>query len=331
MKYRPLGKSGLRVSEISIGCSGFWGHTAFPEADAAKVIHEAVERGINFFDTGHHYCNFNAEPRLGRILRPMIAGTRRDSIVISSKATDGGSAASQGGALKRWSSRSGPRDYSPDYVEATCAASIRNLGCGYLDVFQLHGIREHEITDELVERLMAMKRRGMFRALGVNTHSESLNRFVASRPDLFDMVLIDYNVLQIDREPVIEALGRAGVGVVAGTVLAQAHLVPGKIGSVRRLSDLWYFARAKLKPASRRLGEVAQGMRDTLSSIEGLSAAQAAFRYVLDNPNVSSCVFGTTRVANLIEVVDSVERALPAEATIRIRAAFEAMPNKISE
>lgn len=331
MNYRQLGRSGLQVSEISVGCSGYWGQAAFAEAEAANVIHQAVERGVNFFDTGHHYCSFNAEPRLGRILRPLIAGAKRDEIVISSKATDGAAAAGRAGPLQRFRRQARPRDYSPDYVEATCAASIRNLGCGHLDVFQLHGIREDEITDELVERLMAMKRHGMFRALGVNTHSESLNRFVASRPEVFDMVLIDYNVLQLDREPVIEALGRAGVGVVAGTVLAQAHLVPGKIGSLRRMSDLWYLARATLKPASRRLGEVARGMRETLASIDGVSAAQAAFRYVLDNPNVSSCVFGTTRVGNLLEIVDSVERSLPAVATARIRATFDAMPRKISE
>lgn len=329
MKYRRLGKAELEVSVISVGCSGFWGHTAFAEKDAAAVIHAALDRGVNFFDTGHHYCKFNAEPRLGRILAPLLKAGQRDRIVISSKATDAGTLAGSPSALPL--GPRGVRNYSPDYVEASCAASIRNLQCGHLDVFQLHGIREHEFSESLLECLRDMKRRGMYRYLGVNTHSEALNRFVAQHPDIFDMVLIDYNVLQIDREPLIDDLARAGVGVVAGTVLAQGHLVPGKIGSLRALSDLWYLARAKLKPASRRLADGASVMRDVLSSVRGMTPAQAAFAYVLGQPGISSGVFGTTRVANLAEIAGSADLELAASDREAIRAAFAAMTHRISE
>lgn len=329
MKYRRLGQAELEVSAISVGCSGFWGHTAFAEKDAAAVIHAALDRGVNFFDTGHHYCKFNAEPRLGRILAPLLKAGRRDRIVISSKATDAGTLAGSPTPLPL--GPRGVRNYSPDYIEASCAASIRNLQCGHLDIFQLHGIREHEFGEPLLERLRDMKRRGMYRYLGVNTHSEALNRFVAQHPDIFDMVLIDYSVLQIDREPLIDELARAGVGVVAGTVLAQGHLVPGKIGSLRSLSDLWYLARAKLKPASRRLAGGAAVMREVLSSVRGMTAAQAAFAYVLGQPGISSGVFGTTRVANLAEIAASADLELGASDREAIRAAFAAMPHRISE
>jgi aryl-alcohol dehydrogenase-like predicted oxidoreductase len=329
VKFRRLGQSSLEVSVVSVGCSGFWGNSAFAEQDAAAVIHAAIERGVNFFDTGHHYCKFNAEPRLGRILAPLLKGSGRDRFVLSSKASDAGAVTRSRSRfpLKRHAERS----YAPEYLEASCVASIRNLQCDHLDIFQLHGIREHEITEPLVDRLRAMKRKGMFRYLGVNTHSEAMNRFAAQHPDIFDMVLIDYNVLQLDREPVIDELARAGVGVVAGTVLAQGHLVPGKIGSVRALSDLWYLARATLKPSSRRLGGGAAAMRDVLASIDGMTPAQAAFAYVLGQPGVSSAVFGTTRVANLAEVVDSIDKVISERDRAAVRAAFEAMPNRISE
>ncbi|TXH59671.1 MAG: aldo/keto reductase [Burkholderiaceae bacterium] len=329
MKYRQLGRSGLEVSVVSIGCSGYWGQAAFAEAKAEAVIHEAVERGVNLFDTGHHYCKFNAEPRLGRILEPLLASKGRERFVISSKATDSGAIA--GMATHLPAGAAGQRSYSPDYVEASCATSIRNLRCGHLDIFQLHGIREHEFSEPLLDRLLEMKRRGMYRCLGVNTHSESLNRFVARHPDLFGMVLIDYNVLQLDREPVIDELAKAGVGVVAGTVLAQGHLVPGKIGSLRSMSDLWYLARALLKPSSRRLGKGAAAMREVLSSFAGMTAAQAAFAYVLGQPGISSGVFGTTRPANLREIVASAEIRLREEDCEAIRAAFAALPDRISE
>lgn len=69
MKYRKLGNTALNVSEISVGCSGFWGNKRFSEKKAHAIIHQAFDKGINFFDTGHNYCHYHAEPRLGRALK----------------------------------------------------------------------------------------------------------------------------------------------------------------------------------------------------------------------------------------------------------------------
>lgn len=327
MKYRQLGKTGLSVSEISLGCSGFWGNKRFPEKKAEAVIHEAFERGVNFFDTGHHYCNFNAEPRLGRIVKNLLSRNDRTALIISSKATN---RAALRTSLTPSNRGSRERDYSPDYIEMSCAKSIKNLNCGYLDIFQLHGILETELTEQLLERLRSMKQKGMYRFLGINTHSEKVNLFVSNHPEIFDMVLLDYNVLQLDRDAVIEKLAQSGIGVVAGTVLAQGNLVEGKIGTLRSIADMWYLARATLKRDSRRLARNSKAMRQTLSSVKEMSAAQAAFAYVLENPGVSSCVFGTTNTANLIEILASVDKTLAEDSRIAIRRTFDAMPNRIS-
>ena len=87
----------------------------------------------------------------------------------------------------------------------------------------------------------------MFRYLGVNNHEESVMNYISKRPELFDMVLLDYNVLQLDREPIINKLHKFGIGVIAGTVLAQGHLVKEDIRSFKTTADIWYFARALLK------------------------------------------------------------------------------------
>jgi len=73
------------------------------------------------------------------------------------------------------------------------------------------------------------------------------------------MVLLDYNVLQLDRDPVISELSKAGIGVVAGTVLAQGHLVEGKIGSLKSFADLWYLARALIKPTGASIIQELKG------------------------------------------------------------------------
>jgi aryl-alcohol dehydrogenase-like predicted oxidoreductase len=326
MKYRKLGKTDLEVSEISLGCSGFWGNKKFPENKAVAVVFEAFERGVNFFDTGHNYCNFNAEPRLGRAVKEILARNDRSCLIISTKA---GTVIPSASIIP--TPRAKQKNFSPDHIEQSCAKSIENLNCGYLDIFQLHGISESEISEPLIERLLSMKQRGMYRYLGINTHTHSDIVFVSKHPEVFDMILLDYNVLQLDREPVISSLSAAGIGVVAGTVLGQGHLVKGKIGSLKTAADIWYLARALLKHTGRRLAKSSVQMRNTLASVVEMSSAQAAFAFILENSAIASCVFGTTSIPNLIEIIDASDKGLMEGSRSAIRKTFEALQSKVSE
>jgi aryl-alcohol dehydrogenase-like predicted oxidoreductase len=326
MKYRKLGNTDLLVSEISLGCSGYWGNRRFTENRAIAIVQEAFERGVNFFDTGHNYCNFNAEPRLGRAVRKLLTGNGRSRLVISTKA---GTVIPSASLFP--SRRSKQKNFSPDHIEQSCAKSIKNLNCDYLDIFHLHGITESEFSEPLRERLFDMKRLGMYRYLGVNTHTFSDMDFVSRHPEYFDLILIDYNVLQLDREPIITRLSDAGIGVVAGTVLGQGHLVRGKIGSLNSAADIWYLARAILKPTGRLLAKASSKMKDTLASVPGMSPSQAAFAYILENPAIASCVFGTTSILNLIDILGASEKNLDECSRLAIRNTFTELQNKISE
>lgn len=327
MKYRKLGKTNLLVSELAIGCSGFWGNHKFEENKAASVIHEAFEQGINFFDTGHNYCNYYAEPRLGRIVKEIISKNDRTSLIISTKAgTIGGGGLSSIFARRKTVTK----DFSPDYIEKSCVKSINNLNCDYLDIFQLHGPRKSQITEPLIERLLKMKKKGMFRYLGVTSHVADDMLYISKYPEIFDMVLTDYNTLQLDREPIIDKLHKAGIGVVSGTVLGQGHLVKGKIGQLKTKADFWYLTRARLKDSSRRLTRVSKEMRELLASLNGITGSQAAFAYVLGNPNISSCVLGTTNIVNLLEIVDGINKNIDEDDKIAIRKTFNAISEKIS-
>ena len=325
MKYRRLGKTDLNVSEISIGCSAYWGDKKFPERKAAEIINEAFDRGVNFFDTGHNYSNFNAEPRLGRIVKDILAKSDRSKIIISTK---GGGIIGRTPILSLRSVKT--RDLSPDAIEASCYASIKNLQCNYIDIFQLHGVFQSQIKDELIDRLLVMKKRGMFRYLGINSHAKSELEYIAQHPEIFDMVLLDYNILQLDREEMIDKLYEAGIGVVAGTVLAQGHLLKGQIGSIKNGSFFWYLARSLVKSTSRRLANASKDMRDVLSSISEMSPAQAAFAYILSNAKISSCVFGTTNISNCIEIIESSGKRLSENYMLAIRKSFERSKNIIS-
>lgn len=302
---RTLGRTGLAVSPVGLGCSGFWGHRRFPEQSAANVVEHALAQGVNLLDTGHNYSGFHAEPRLGRILRPLLKQYPRDALVISSK---GGTLTGQAGV-----SGAEQRNFSPAAIIASCEASLRNLGLDHLDIYQLHGASEHDINDDLLAALQRLRERGLIRHTGINTHSASTLRWMIAHPDAFDVVLLDYNALQQDREPLIDQLQAVGIGVLAGTVLAQGHLLPAR-PRLPRLADGWYLARAWLKPSSRQLMRSARQMRRAVAAIRSQRPAQTAFAYALGHPGVASGILGTTRTRSLDEVLATrLEALTPAE------------------
>jgi aryl-alcohol dehydrogenase-like predicted oxidoreductase len=313
MKYRQLKVA--KVSEIGLGCSALWGSRYFPEKTAVGIIHQAYESGVNLFDTGHNYSNYNAEPRLGRALSGLIRSEGRDRFVISTKA----------GTLRRKPLIGDVKrtDYSPDYIESACSKAIRNLGCDYIDIFQLHGPPADAITDELLTRLAKMQRQGMFRMLGINTHSKAVMQHIASLGPAFDVALVDVNVMQLDRLPTIRIMQSAGISVLAGTVLAQGHLIRGKIGHIRRPGDLWYLARALMRPQARALARAAGEMRNALTGVPGMTPAQAAISSILSFPEISSCIIGTTSATNLREITEAPHRPIPHDALSHILSAFD--------
>jgi len=292
---RTLGRTGLAVSPVGLGCSGFWGHRRFPEQSAAHVVEQALAQGVNLLDTGHNYSGFHAEPRLGRILRPLLKRYPRESLVISSK---GGTLTGQAGE-----------------------ASLRNLGLDYLDIYQLHGASQHDINDDLLAALQHLRERGLIRHTGINTHTASTLRWMIDHPTLFDVVLLDYNALQQDREPLIDQLHAVGIGVLAGTVLAQGHLLPPR-PRLPRPADAWYLARAWLKPSSRQLMRSARNMRKALAAIRSQRPAQTAFAYALGHPGVASGILGTTRTGSLDEVLATRLEALTAAERQQLVDAF---------
>ncbi len=310
---RQLGSTGLSVSQIGLGCSGFWGNRNFSEVAAEKIVRRALERGVNLFDTGINYSNYNAEPRLGRILQRAYSQWPREQLVLSSKA---GTVTGQAGI------KGEVQDYSPGHIQRCCEQSLRNLHCEYLDIFYLHGIGVHQINDDLLAALDKMRHAGKFRLLGINTHSSATMQYLGQNPGLFDVALIDYNALQQDREPLITAMHKAGTAILAGTVLAQGHLSNNRFFHFARAADVWYMARSLIKPASRRLMLGATAMRKTIASIQSQQPAQTAFAYVLQNPAISSCILGTTQVKNLELVLDTKVDALNGEERETIMKTF---------
>jgi len=300
MLHRPLGRTGMTVSEIGFGCASWWGQRRFDEREAIRLVHAALDRGVTFFDTGAAYSGGEAEPRLGRALK----GRTLDGLVVATKAGtyhDG---------------RRIVRDFRPEAIEASVERSLRRLGLESLPLLQLHGPAIAELDDRLRERLVGLKRRGLVRALGANSFDPHVIEHIVRLAE-FDVVMVDYNVLRPERAPLIAKAAEAGKGVLAGMALAMGHANRQitRLGSMR---DIWYALRALKNHRS----DIAKGARfGFLSELNGMTASQAALAYVLADPNVSCAVVGTTRMGHLIENLAASGMRLDAETLRRIRAA----------
>ncbi|HEY8615865.1 aldo/keto reductase [Phenylobacterium sp.] len=298
MLYRPLGRTGLVVSEIGYGCASWWGKPRFPERQALGLVHAALDLGVTFFDTGASYSAGEAEPRLGRALQ----GRDTSGLVIATKA---GTFHAGGGRIAR--------DFSPGAIVASAERSLRNLGLETLPLLQLHGPAAAELTDELLAALEGLRARGLVRALGVNSFDPAVIEQAIGLPS-FDVVMIDYNVLRPEREPLIARAAAAGKGVLAGMALAMGH-TGLKVARIRGPQDLWYAARGLM----RHRGEVRRGARFAfLHRLEGVTGSQAALSYVLENPDVACAVIGTTRLAHLQENAAASGLVLPPQVRAKI-------------
>jgi aryl-alcohol dehydrogenase-like predicted oxidoreductase len=187
LRYRTLGKTGLKVTSVGFGCM---------ITSDASVIEKAADLGINYFDTARGYQGGNNERMVGTALKG-----KRKSIVLSSKTHS----RDKSGAL---------RDLD---------TSLRELGTDYLDVWYLHGMsRPEQVTDDLVEAQQMAKKQGKIRFAGVSTHSGQQQLIPAlARNSNIDVVLTAYNfTMDAGMNTAIEQAQKGGTGVVAMKVMA---------------------------------------------------------------------------------------------------------------
>ncbi|HEY3951101.1 aldo/keto reductase [Phenylobacterium sp.] len=301
MLYRPLGRTGLMVSEIGFGAASWWGKPQFSEREALGLVHAAIDGGVRFFDTGASYSGGHAEPRLGRALK----GRDVSGLVVATKA----GTFAKGGRVGR--------DFSPAAIIASAERSLKALGLEVPPLLQLHGPSVEEL-DRLADTMAGLKGRGVARAVGVNSFDPAVIDQALGLPQI-DVVMVDYNVLRPEREPLIARAAAADKGVLAGMPLAMGHLTPRKVRAPR---DLWYAARGRLR--HRREMEAAARF-GFLNGLPQMTAAQAALAYVLANPGVACAVVGATRLGHLRENLAASGLALPPQAREAIRAAQRAL------
>jgi aryl-alcohol dehydrogenase-like predicted oxidoreductase len=298
MLYRSLGNTGLRVSEIGFGCASYWGKKAFDEAAAIHLVHAAIDHGVTFFDTGASYSGGNAEPRLGRA----IAGLKnKHDLVIATKA---GSYTDERGRRRE--------DFSPARVRQTVEASLVRLGLDAIPVLHLHGPEIANLSDDLLDALAKLQAEGKVRHLSVNSFDVDVIEHVMTIP-LFGAVMIDYNVLRPEREPLIARLAARRLGIFAGMAMGGALYL--NRFRIRGAQDLWYLARAWKNHRSdfRRARQFRFLERD-----QRFTAAEISLAWVLRKAEISCAVLGTTRMHHLLDNLRVSGRSIDADLVRKI-------------
>ncbi len=310
MKYRTLGRTGLKVSPLCLGTMmfGAWGNP--DHDDSIAIIHAAIDAGINFIDTADVYSAGESEEILGKA----IAG-RRDDLVIATKFHGSmGDDPNRAGNSRRW-------------IIRACEDSLRRLGTDYIDLYQVHRPEPGTDIDETLGALSDLVHQGKVRYLGSSTFPASAvveaqwaaerrqrERFVCEQPP--------YSILArgIEAE-VLPTCERYGMGVIAWSPLAGGWLS----GKWRTGADDLTSRRAQRIPARYDLSlpenqaklEAADALA-VLAEENDLSLVHLALAFVVNHPAVTAAIIGPRTAEHLEDQLGAADVVLGDEVLDRI-------------
>ncbi|WIX88902.1 aldo/keto reductase family protein [Amycolatopsis sp. DG1A-15b] len=306
MEFRRLGRSGLNVSEISYG--NWLTHGSQVEEDQARAcIQAALDVGITTFDTADAYANTAAESVLGRGLK----GQRRESLEIFTKVF--------------WpTGPKGPNDrgLSRKHVMESAHASLKRLGTDYVDLYQAHRFDRHTPLEETMVAFADLVHQGKVLYVGVSEWTaEQISRGAALARELKIPLVSNqpqYNMLwRVIEEQVIPASEREGLSQIVWSPIAQGVLTgkykPGQAypeGS--RATDEKGGADMVARFLDENVLERVARL-EPLAGQAGLSLAQLAVAWVLQNPNVASAIIGASRPEQVHENVKAAGQKLDAD------------------
>ena len=309
IEYRVLGRTGVRVSNLCLGCMNFGGRT--PEADSIEIIHAALDAGVNFLDTANVYSGRgNSEIAVGRAL----AGGRRQRVILATKVH---------GRMG-----DGPNDWGNhrQHVFQQVDESLRRLQTDYIDLYQIHRPQDETPIEETLSALDDLVRMGKIRYAGSSTFPDwqlvesywvadrrNLTRFATEQPPyhLFDR--------RIELE-VLPACRKYGTAVLPWSPLAGGWLT-GKYRADAPAPAEGRHLRAIQNPdenVQRRLAAV--GHLLPLAESVGATLSQFALAWNLRQPGVTSPIIGPRTREQLEDNLGATEFTLDDELRRRVDA-----------
>jgi aryl-alcohol dehydrogenase (NADP+) len=305
MRYRPLGRTGIKVSPYCLGAMMFGKLANSDHAESVRIIHKALDSGINFVDTADRYSAGESEEIVGKALKG-----RRDRIVLATKVHDPmGDDPNMQGNSRRWITRA---------VED----SLRRLQTDYIDLYQVHRPAPETDIEETLSVLTDLMRAGKVRAIGSSTFPVSeiveaqwvaerrgLNRFRVEQPP--------YSILDrgIERD-MLPTCQRYGMGVIVWSPLSKGMLT----GRYRKGQPLPDSLRAKYFPrqmSDERTLDLVEKLIP-LAKDAGLSLVHLALGFVMAHPVVTSAILGPRTMGQLDDLLAGMEVRLSDDILNRI-------------
>jgi len=318
MQFTRLGRSGLTVSRLCLGCmsygdtsKGWHGDWLLGEDAARPFFREALQAGINFFDTANIYSGGTSEEITGKLLREMA---RRDEIVVATKAFGVWRNAPNCGALSRKALFQAIDD------------SLARLGMDYVDLFQIHRWDDVTPIEETMEALNDIVKAGKARYIGASSmyawqfaraqetaRANGWTRFISMQNQL--------NLLYREEErEMLPLCGVEDVGVIPWSPLARGRLTrPWGEDTVRSTTDVVGKALYKAEDSADRA--VVDAVQQ-LAAARGVPMASLALAWHFTKPEVTAPIIGATKPEHIADAVAALEIALTADEVAALEAPY---------
>ena len=321
MRYVNLGRTGLKVSRLCLGCMSY-GTPAerawmLNEEASRPFIQRALEAGINFFDTADMYSEGLSEEILGRAIRDFA---RREEVVIATKVYyPMGEKPNQGGLSRK-------------HVMAAIDASLRRLDTEYIDLYQIHRWDDETPIEETLEALHDVVKAGKALYIGASSmyawqFAKAL--YIADQHGWTRFVSMQnhYNLVYREEErEMIPLCVAEGIGIIPWSPLARGFLAGNRTRNKRGETT-----RSQSDAFAQRLYYTDDDF-DVLDCViqlareRGVSPAQIALAWMLHKPYITSPIIGVTKMQQLEEAVASLEIMLTPEEINRLEAAYQPHP-----
>ncbi len=323
MKYKRLGNTGLKVSEICLGTmtfgSRFFNIGEVNQESANQLVAQALEAGVNFFDTADVYSFGESEEMLGRALKS--AGVRRDAVVIATKVRSPMSEAAMMGA-------GGVSDLnnvglSRQHIFSACEASLRRLAMDHIDLYQVHGWDTLTPMEETLRALDDLARQGKVLYLGCSNWAarqiaKALQMSQGREWEHFVSLQAYYSLVGRDLEHELLPLCREeGLAVLPWSPLSGGFLT-GKFRRNQTAPAGTRRAGFNFPPIDQERGFDAVGALEGVAKETGKTIAQVSLAWLLAQPGVTSVIIGAKRESQLKENLGAADVTLNSNQLARL-------------